>query len=48
YHLRCTIYSQRPAICRQFDMGGDDCRLVRQDYRRQQQDLSTFSSTLHP
>lgn len=48
YHLRCTIYSQRPAICRQFDMGGDDCRLVRQDYRRQQQDLSTFSSTIHP
>ena len=48
YHLRCTIYSQRPAICRQFDMGGDDCRLVRQDYRRQEHDLSTFSSTLHP
>ncbi|MFX6035975.1 YkgJ family cysteine cluster protein, partial [Acinetobacter baumannii] len=22
YHLRCTIYSQRPAICRQFSMGG--------------------------
>ncbi|MFG6107901.1 YkgJ family cysteine cluster protein [Stenotrophomonas rhizophila] len=45
YHLRCTIYSQRPAICRQFDMGGDDCRLVRQDYRRQQHDLSTILST---
>lgn len=35
YHLRCTIYSQRPAICRQFSMGGDDCRRERQDYLRQ-------------
>ncbi len=35
YHLRCTIYSQRPAICRQFAMGGDDCRRERQDYLRQ-------------
>ncbi|MDF2817756.1 MAG: hypothetical protein K0S73_1696 [Stenotrophomonas rhizophila] len=48
YHLRCTIYSQRPEICRQFAMGGDDCRLVRQDYRRQQHDASTIFSTLHP
>lgn len=35
YHLRCTIYPQRPAICRQFRMGGDDCRSVRQDYLHQ-------------
>ncbi|WP_137191673.1 YkgJ family cysteine cluster protein [Stenotrophomonas rhizophila] len=48
YHLRCTIYSQRPAICRQFDMGGDDCRLVRQDYRRQQNDLSTLFPSFQP
>ncbi len=48
YHLRCTIYSQRPAICRQFSMGGDDCRTVRQDYRRQQHDLSALFSTIHP
>jgi len=33
--MRCTIYSQRPAICRQFSMGGDDCRRERQDYLRQ-------------
>ena len=22
---RCTIYAQRPGVCRDFDMGGDDC-----------------------
>lgn len=22
---RCTIYAQRPRVCRDFDMGGDDC-----------------------
>jgi uncharacterized protein len=27
--LRCTIYDQRPAICRSFDMGGYDCRQER-------------------
>lgn len=23
--LRCTIYPRRPALCREFDVGGDDC-----------------------
>ena len=23
--LRCTIYERRPAICRDFRMGGDEC-----------------------
>ena len=23
--LRCTIYSRRPAICREFPVGGSDC-----------------------
>lgn len=22
---RCTIYARRPGVCRDFDMGGDDC-----------------------
>ena len=22
---RCTIYARRPTVCRDFDMGGDDC-----------------------
>ena len=35
YHLRCTIYAQRPAICRQFQMGGDDCRRERRHYEHQ-------------
>ena len=26
---RCTIYAQRPGVCRDFDMGGDDCRFER-------------------
>ena len=23
--MLCTIYSQRPGVCREFAMGGDDC-----------------------
>ena len=22
---RCTIYARRPGVCRDFDMGGNDC-----------------------
>ena len=22
---RCTIYDRRPGVCRDFEMGGDDC-----------------------
>jgi Fe-S-cluster containining protein len=28
----CSIYEQRPAICRKFSMGGPACREVRADY----------------
>ena len=28
----CSIYEQRPAICRKFAMGGPYCREVRADY----------------
>jgi Fe-S-cluster containining protein len=24
--MRCTIYEKRPQVCRDFDMGGGDCR----------------------
>lgn len=27
--FRCTIYKQRPLICRDFEMGGDECRAAR-------------------
>ena len=27
--MRCTIYSERPDICRDFAMGGGDCRDAR-------------------
>ena len=27
--FRCRIYSHRPTICRDFEMGGDDCIEVR-------------------
>lgn len=23
--MRCTIYERRPEICREFEMGGDEC-----------------------
>lgn len=32
-HLRCTIYEQRPGICRKFAMGSPYCRDVRETYR---------------
>jgi Fe-S-cluster containining protein len=32
--LRCTIYAQRPWVCREFAMAGEDCREVRADHRR--------------
>ena len=30
----CSIYEQRPFVCREFAMDGDDCREVRADWRR--------------
>ena len=29
---RCTIYEDRPAACRKFEMGGAQCRYVRKEY----------------
>ena len=31
--MLCTIYCQRPQVCRDFDMGGADCRQVRANDR---------------
>lgn len=28
----CSIYSARPLICREFAMGGDDCRAEREAF----------------
>ncbi len=30
----CSIYEQRPFVCREFEMGGGDCAQVRDDWRR--------------
>ena len=27
--MRCTIYARRPGVCRDYDMGGDDCLIER-------------------
>ena len=32
--MRCTIYALRPQVCRDFAMGGGDCRRVRENDRR--------------
>ncbi len=34
-HLHCSIYAQRPTICRMFAMGGSQCLEVRETYRDQ-------------
>jgi Fe-S-cluster containining protein len=34
-HMRCSIYDERPSICRRFSMGGPYCRDVRATYRDQ-------------
>lgn len=31
----CSIYEQRPTICRKFTMGGPQCRFVRAEYADQ-------------
>jgi len=36
-HLHCSIYADRPAICRQFAMGGRACLDIRARYRDQRQ-----------
>lgn len=33
-HMRCSIYSQRPFVCREFQMGGGDCLDERAAWRR--------------
>lgn len=30
--MNCTIYAQRPGVCRAFQMGSRDCRDVREAY----------------
>jgi Fe-S-cluster containining protein len=32
--LRCTIHARRPQVCRDFAMGGGDCRDERERWRR--------------
>lgn len=36
----CSIYEQRPGICRKFAMGSAYCRSEREDYRVEMEDLS--------
>ena len=30
--MRCTIYDNRPSVCREFNTGGDECLAERTDY----------------
>jgi Fe-S-cluster containining protein len=32
--MRCSIYEQRPFVCREFAMGGVDCVETRDEWRR--------------
>ena len=32
--MRCSIYEQRPFVCREFEMGGADCLEERETWRR--------------
>lgn len=32
--MRCSIYEQRPFVCREFEMGGPDCLEERENWRR--------------
>ena len=32
--MRCSIYEQRPFVCREFAMGGSDCLDERESWRR--------------
>ena len=32
--MRCSIYDERPAICRKFAMGSEYCRDERESYRK--------------
>ena len=40
----CSVYDQRPGICRKFAMGGGYCRATREDYRRQSLEITLVSS----
>ncbi|MBL4583804.1 MAG: YkgJ family cysteine cluster protein [Pseudomonadales bacterium] len=31
--MRCSIYNKRPDICRELDMGGDECLSIRAEDR---------------
>jgi len=31
-NMCCSIYPQRPTICREFAMGGEDCQTTRTDW----------------
>jgi len=34
-HMNCSIYENRPAVCRRFAMGGPYCKAIRADYEEQ-------------
>ena len=37
--MHCSIYDQRPGVCRAFEMGSRDCRQVREAYARRYDDV---------
>lgn len=34
-HMNCSIYANRPAVCRRFVMGGPYCKAIRAEYGQQ-------------
>lgn len=39
HRMHCSIYDQRPGVCRAFEMGSRDCRQVREAYARRYDDV---------
>lgn len=39
--MNCSIYDQRPGVCRAFKMGSRDCREVREAYAHRYDDYDT-------
>jgi uncharacterized protein len=46
-HMCCSIYDQRPGICRKFAMGSAYCRAEREDYQRDMDKARLIPLTLY-
>jgi Fe-S-cluster containining protein len=46
--MLCTIYERRPAICRDFELGGYDCLAERFETRELSSGIASFSLRVPP